>query len=205
MMERLPDSHIDPARFEILEVWRSINENLVGAEGYPSQLGLATVVAARSNGRIGLYVHYWLIEDRVGLLYREQATITPQNYAHLRDEAVAQLEAMGFIVDNAQYRAIGEAGRERLKQTLPVFGGGPAAQASAEPEADDELELVDADDDVLEEVEAVSVFVAPEPESILLLDEDAPPTAVGSKAGQGAFPQLGQDSWKVFFRMIASL
>lgn len=204
MMERLPDGYLDPARFEILEVWRSINENLVGAEGHASQLGLATVVGARSNGRIGLYVHYWLIEDRVGLLYREDATITPQNYAHLRDEAVAQLEAMGFIVDNAQYRAIDEAGREHLKQTLPAFGGGPAVEAAPEPEAADELELADADDDALEEVEAVTAFVAPEPETILLLDEDAPPTAVRSQAGQGAFPQLDPDSWKVFFRMIAS-
>lgn len=204
MIARVAEDHLDPSLVEVLEVWRSINENLIGAEGHPTQSGLATVVGVRRQGRVELYVHYWLSQSQVGLLYREEDAVTPASYALLRDRAVADLEAMGFIVDNAQFRALDQAGRARLFAT-PVFGGGVAAADLAEA-------VLDGED--IEDVEAVTAFAVDDgdPETILVLDETsavsvppAPASVTASPRGGRAFPELDSDSWKVFFRMIASL
>jgi hypothetical protein len=206
VIAQISDDHLDPNACEVLEVWRSINENLVGAEGYPTQNGLASVIGVRRREQIELYVHYWLSESKVGLLYREDEPITPANYATLRDHAVGELEAMGFIVDNAQYRTLDTAARERVLAAMPVFGGGAAAAPESAVLVDDENEI--------EDVEAVTAFAIEDddPETILVLDESSAVSVPSVSSndprrpqGSRTFPELDPDSWKVFFRMIASL
>ncbi len=206
MISRVAADHLDPDTCEVLEVWRSINENLIGAEGYPTQNGLASVVGVRRRDQVELYVHYWLSQSGVGLLYREDEPVTPARYAGLRDQAVGELEAMGFIVDNAQYRTLDPSAREHILTSLPVFGGG----AAATPEPIDSVET----DAEIEDVEAETAFAIEDgdPETILVLDEssavsdpsDSTNDPVRPRGGR-SFPELDPDSWKVFFRMIASL
>lgn len=208
MIERAEgQSVLDASKLEVLEVWASINENMMTAEHYTTQLASASVIGVREDGEIRLYVHYWLIDDRVGLLYVETDPLSPANYAESRDEAVASVESMGFIVDSVRIRDMEPEDRQQKLAAMPAFGGAPAGEGDdGEAELED-IEMVD--DDTASSI--VDLEADPEdmdPETILILDADDSTTSSGP-AGHAVSARFGGEvdpgMWKVFFRMIASL
>ncbi|RMF15720.1 MAG: hypothetical protein D6761_07360, partial [Candidatus Dadabacteria bacterium] len=127
MIERLPD-RADLAEFReqpgaIVELHRSINENLMSAESYPTQHSEATIVITRDSQGVKLFVHYHLYDDDVGLLYQETDPITRDNFAMIRDMAIQSVEAMGFILERIDVRSLPEQDRLDLLARLPAFGG----------------------------------------------------------------------------------
>jgi len=181
----------------VLEVYRSINENLASVEGHAMQMSTVTIVGARHGQKIGLFLHYWLTEDRLGVVYRETDPLTPKNYAQYRDEALASCEAMGFILDNAGYRSLSEEQRKRLVADSPAFGGGPAAEPVAVAESE-------ADGAAAESEPTTAEFDADDPETILVLEEQSEQIEA-PHVPSGEVAMLGNDQWTVFFRLMASL
>lgn len=205
MLEQVDGAdRVDVAQDEVLEVYRSINENLMSADGHPSQPSLASVVGVKESGsgRVRIFVHYFLLEDRVGILYEEEDEVSPKSYAGKRDEAIESVESMGFILDNMQFRSLDEDERQRAFETLAAFGARPGetetgtgAEASDEA-GDEELEEAEIDE------EGDDAPPADDPETILILEDDEEQEEKpAAEAGDGlGDPEL----WRVFFRMIAS-
>lgn len=127
MLEFQPDrAHLDPTALqEILEIYRSVNENMMSYGEFSSQLADAFVVGCREQGKISLYVYYYLYEAQRGLLFQESEPLTPKNYAEKRKEILESIEAMGFIMNNVGYRNLPDAEREKVLSILSVFGKSP--------------------------------------------------------------------------------
>ncbi len=167
---------------QVLEIYRSSNQNLMSAESYPSQASEATVVGCQVNDKIRLFVHYFLYDDNVGLLYQEDEPISPNSYGAQRDFAVESVESLGFLMENFQFGQMTEQEKRESMAKLPVFGG--HGRHVAELDSTTRME---------------------DPETILILDDEPDPHDVAMPSlGRLEGIQLDQDSWKVLFRFIAS-
>lgn len=207
MIQRIGDiDHLDLKPHEVLEVFRSINENMMSAESYPTQLSEAAVIGARRGDRIRIFVHYYLAEDKVGLLYGETDSVTVDTYQAMRNAAIDSVEAMGFLLENLNFRKRNAAEQARILAELPAFGGTAAR-----------VRIGGVTASVPDAASEVATAAAADPETIFILDDeevaqDAPPAsvaaAVPATAAKELLPttvSLAPDTWKVLFRLIASL
>lgn len=187
MIERVgKESQIRAKISEILEIYRSINENMMSAENYPTQKGEAVLAGVKVGNKIELYVHYFLYDNEIGLLYKETDPIHPQNYTAYRDAAKDSIESMGFMLENKNFRKLSEDQKIQLITSLRAFGGtGKKVGAFANSQTQ-----VDAP-------------------SILILDEtvhdvtSAPKLQAASAKAEAT--SIDDETWNLFFRFIASL
>lgn len=194
MIERIPGgTTIAADASAIVEIYRSINENMMSAESYPTQLSEAVVVSVRADTGIDIFVHYYMYDDEVGLLYREMDAVTPQNYTSYRDLAVDSVESMGFILENKNYRKLPDTEKGKLLATLLAFGGKGRKVGAF---ANSKTQLQDSP----------SVFLLDETvhEAAALPKKNTLATATPVTAESTNF-QLNEATWNIFFRFVASL
>jgi len=125
MIELRKDAdRLDPSTItEILEIYRSVNENMMSFGEFPTQLADAFLVGCREKTKISLYVYYYLHEAKKGLLFEETDPLTPRNYAEKRREILDSIEAMGFIMNNLGYRNLPPLEQKKLLSSLAIFTG----------------------------------------------------------------------------------
>ena len=169
----------------IVEVYRSANENMITLAGYPMQPSVASLVSIKGAQGILIFVHFYLLQDEVGVLYQVEEPVTEQNYAQVRGEALAEVEAMGFIMNNTFFHRLSPAEQQKLVAGLPIFGGGKASSSPAK-------ESLQAEGDSKEE----------DPETILVLEEEAGES--GPPEGESAV-SIEKGTWEILFRLLASL
>jgi len=168
-------NHLVVKREEILEIYRSVNENLSSVQGRPTQPTVATVVTLKEAGKIKIYCHFYLSQDRVGVLYQKEGEIDPRSYEERRREVLEEVESMGFIMNNVGFRALPEVEQERILKTYPVFGGRFSEENEGGEEKGEEKD----------------------PETILVLEEgESPPQERSS---------VDSKIWEIFFRVMGSL
>jgi hypothetical protein len=126
-------TRLDPSALtEILEIYRSVNENMMSFGEFPTQLADAFLIGCREKEKISIYVYFFLHEANKGLLFEETESLTPKNYAEKRREILESIEAMGFIMNNLGYRNLPPQEQKNLLTILSIFTGSGGEREEAE-------------------------------------------------------------------------
>ena len=185
-----PDPRIgflEVRREEIVALIESINHPHIGVPGHEPQATRATIVGLRNgDGTFSVFIALYLESAVANVIYvNDQARFDLQTYPEIEGEALMFMESMGFMVDNANYRAQSPEQQLELIARLPCFHADVQAWAASQgllPQAapaplGTEEDEDEPDDDVLDLSEAAVVeeglvFEGVAEESIPALEPD---------------------------------
>jgi hypothetical protein len=125
------------SREQILALHTSLNTPHVAIPGKQAGPAQAFVVGLRGGQGAGVFVYLYLAEAEDCAVYVSGRRIqTADEFREDEDEALAFLESLGLMMDNANWRTLAPAQQDELLKTLPVFFKDPklvpAVKARAE-------------------------------------------------------------------------
>ncbi|NRD60680.1 social motility and stimulation tgl protein [Corallococcus exiguus] len=109
-------------RDQVLALHLALNTPHVAIPGKQAGPAQAFVVGLRGGQGAGVFVYLYLVEAGDCAVYVSGRRI--QSADELRedeDDAVAFVESLGFMMDNANWRAAAPAQQDEWLKTLPVF------------------------------------------------------------------------------------
>ena len=127
------------AREQVLLLHQSINSPHLAIPGKPAGPAQAFVVGLRGASGFAVFIYLFLSEARDCAVYApaRRGTSLEDTQQH-EAEALAFVESMGFMMDNAHYAALSTAQQDELLKSLPVFYKDPKlAPGAARTRADE--------------------------------------------------------------------
>ncbi|MBJ6765190.1 social motility and stimulation tgl protein [Myxococcaceae bacterium JPH2] len=125
------------SREQVLALHTPLNTPHVAIPGKQAGAAQAFVVGLRGGQGAGVFIYLYLADAEDCAVYVSGRRI--QNAEEFREDesdALAFLESLGFMMDNANWRAMATAQQDELLRTLPVFFKDPkhvpAVKARAE-------------------------------------------------------------------------
>lgn len=126
-------------REQVLLLHQSINSPHLAVPGKPAGPAQAFVVGLRGSSGYAVFIYLFLSETKDCAVYApaRRGTSAEETEQH-ETEALAFVESMGFMMDNANFRSLSVAQQEELMKSLPVFHKDPKlAPATSRTRADD--------------------------------------------------------------------
>jgi hypothetical protein len=125
---------------QVASLQQSINAPHVAIPGKQPGAAQAFIVGLRVAGGLRAFVYLYLAEAGDCAVYVSARGVVPAaQYADEEAEALAFVESLGFMMDDARFRTLPPAQQDELLRTLPVFmkdpslaaptGGGPRGRA----------------------------------------------------------------------------
>jgi hypothetical protein len=114
------------AREQVLLLHQSINSPHLAIPGKPAGPAQAFVVGLRGASGFAVFIYLFLSEARDCAVYApaRRGTSLEDTQQH-EAEALAFVESMGFMMDNAHYASLSTAQQDELLKSLPVFSKDP--------------------------------------------------------------------------------
>jgi len=126
-------------------VVESINQPQVSVPGKPAQAVVGHLCGVRNpNGTFSIYVGLHLAKSDENVVYvNEKAQLTVEEYRAVEVEGLHFLESMGFMLDNLNFRNLGQPQQLETLKRVRIFHppGAPAAGAEG-PEARSDLSRI---------------------------------------------------------------
>ena len=117
---------LDASREQVAALFQSINAPHVAIPGRRAGPAQAFIACLRGTQGFTVTVYLWLSESHDCAVYlTERVAQTPEDYRTLQTDALGFVESMGFMMDNANFRALPQEQQEELMKTLPVFQRAP--------------------------------------------------------------------------------
>lgn len=115
---------------QVASLFQSINAPHVAIPGKQPGSAQAFVVGLRVAGGLRAFVYLFLAETSDCAVYVSERGVVPAaRYADEEAEALAFVESLGFMMDDARFRTLGPAQQDELLRTLPVFLKDPSLTA----------------------------------------------------------------------------
>ncbi len=125
---------------QVASLHQSINAPHVAIPGKQPGAAQAFIAGLRVGGGMRAFVYLYLAENADCAVYVSERGVVPAaQYADEEAEALAFVESLGFMMDDARFRTLPPAQQEELMRTLPVFlkdpslvapsGAGPRSRA----------------------------------------------------------------------------
>ena len=127
------------AREQVLLLHQSINSPHLAIPGKPAGPAQAFVVGLRGASGFAVFIYLFLSEARDCAVYApaRRGTSLEDTQQH-EAEALAFVESMGFMMDDAHYASLSTAQQDELLKSLPVFYKDPKlAPGAARTRADE--------------------------------------------------------------------
>ncbi|WNG18631.1 social motility and stimulation tgl protein [Cystobacter fuscus] len=126
------------AREQVLLVHQSINSPHLAIPGKPAGPAQAFVVGLRGASGFAVFIYLFLSEARDCAVYApsRRGTRLEETQQH-EAEALAFVESMGFMMDNAHYASLSTAQQDELLKSLPVFYKDPKLAPGTRTRADE--------------------------------------------------------------------
>ncbi len=110
------------SREQVLALYQSINSPHLAIPGKPAGPAQAFVVGLRGSGGFAVFIYLFLSEAQDCAVYvPNRRTASQEDYRQDEAAALAFVESMGFMMDNANFRAQPAARQDEMLKTLPVF------------------------------------------------------------------------------------
>ncbi len=124
-------------REQVVALHQSLNAPHLAIPGKKAGPAQAFVVGLRNAQGFSVFVYLYLAESEDCAVYVSgKRAATADEYRAEEEDALAFVESMGFMTDNANWRALPQPRQEELLKTLPVFFKdpklSPAPQARAQ-------------------------------------------------------------------------
>jgi hypothetical protein len=124
-------------REQVIALYQSLNAPHLAIPGKKAGPAQAFVVGLRGAQGFGVFVYLYLAESEDCAVYVSgKRNANADEYRVEEEDALAFVESMGFMVDNANWRSLPPARQDELLKTLPVFFKdpklSPAPRARAE-------------------------------------------------------------------------
>ena len=114
------------SREQVLELYQSINSPHLAIPGKPAGPAQAFVLGLRGSGGFAVFIYLYLSEAQDCAVYVPGRRAASQDdYQQDEAEALAFVESMGFMMDNAHYASLSTAQQDELLKSLPVFAKDP--------------------------------------------------------------------------------
>ncbi len=125
-------------REQVIALYTSLNSPHLAIPGKKAGPAQAYVVGLRGASGFGVFVYLYLPEAEDCAVYVSgQRPATPDDYRNEEGDALAFVESMGFMMDNANFRAQPPARQDELLKTLPVFYKDPKLSPVPKARADE--------------------------------------------------------------------
>jgi hypothetical protein len=127
-----------PAKSEqVIALHQSLNSPHLAIPGKKAGPAQAFVVGLRGANGFGVFVYLYLAEAEDCAVYVSgKRNASPEEFQEEEGDALAFVESMGFMMDNANWRSLPPPRQDELLKTLPVFFKdpklSPAPRARAE-------------------------------------------------------------------------
>lgn len=127
------------SREQVLALYQSINSPHLAIPGKPAGPAQAFVLGLRGGSGFAVFIYLYLSEAQDCAVYVPgRRTASPEDYQQDEAEALGFVESMGFMMDNANFRALPPPRQDELLKTLPVFFKDPKlVPGSVKSRADD--------------------------------------------------------------------
>ncbi|MGQ0506152.1 MAG: social motility and stimulation tgl protein [Myxococcaceae bacterium] len=127
------------SREQVASLHQSINTPHLAVPGKQAGPARAYILGLRSSGGYAVFVYLYLSQAQDCAVYvSPRRNLPADQLANEETEAIAFVESMGFMMDNANFRGLPQPQQEELMKSLPVFQKdpktGPAAQAAKKAE-----------------------------------------------------------------------
>ena len=110
------------SREQVLSLHQSINSPHLAIPGKPAGPAQAFVLGLRGSGGFAVFIYLYLSEAQDCAVYVPGRRAASQDdYQQDEAEALAFVESMGFMMDNANFRGLPPPSQDELLKTLPVF------------------------------------------------------------------------------------
>lgn len=117
---------------QVASLHQSINAPHVAIPGKQPGSAQAFVVGLRVAGGLRAFVYLYLLEAGDCAVYvSERGAVPASQYADEEAEALAFVESLGFMMDDARFRTLPPAQQDALLRTLPAFLKDPSLAAPA--------------------------------------------------------------------------
>ncbi len=125
------------SREQVVALYQSINTPHLAIPGKQAGPAQAFIVGLRSSGGFAVFVYLYLADNQDCAVYASsRRNLSPEDYAGEENEAQGFVESMGFMMDNANFRALPQDQQEEMLKTLPVFQRDPHAVVSGPKKTD---------------------------------------------------------------------
>jgi hypothetical protein len=113
-------------REQVLLLHQSLNSPHLAIPGKPAGPAQAFVVGLRGSSGFAVFIYLFLSEAKDCAVYAPARRGTsPEETQQHEAEALAFVESMGFMMDNANFTALSAAQQDELLKSLPVFHKDP--------------------------------------------------------------------------------
>ena len=110
------------SREQVLALYQSINSPHLAIPGKPAGPAQAFVLGLRGSGGYAVFIYLYLSEAQDCAVYVPgRRNASAEEYQQDEAEALAFVESMGFMMDNAHYASLSTAQQDELLKSLPVF------------------------------------------------------------------------------------
>nr|WP_153864838.1 MULTISPECIES: social motility and stimulation tgl protein [Myxococcaceae] len=117
-------------REQVASLHQSINSPHVAIPGKAAGPAQAFIVGLRVAAGLRVFVYLYLGETADCAVYVSDAGAVPAaRYADEEGEALAFVESLGFMMDDARFRTLPPAQQDELLRTLPAFLKDPSLVA----------------------------------------------------------------------------
>lgn len=114
------------SREQVVALYQSINQPHLAIPGKQAGPAQAFIVGLKGNSGFNAVVYLFLSEAEDCAVYTSSVRNVPsEQYEPLEGDALGFVESMGFMMDNLNFRALGEGEQEEMMKALPVFGRDP--------------------------------------------------------------------------------
>ena len=127
------------SREQVLALYQSINSPHLAIPGKPAGPAQAFVLGLRGSGGFAVFIYLYLSEAQDCAVYVPgRRAASQEDYQQDEAEALAFVESMGFMMDDAHFRTLPPPGQDELLKTLPVFYKDPKLVPGASKSRADE-------------------------------------------------------------------
>ena len=110
------------SREQVLALYQSINSPHLAIPGKPAGPAQAFVLGLRGSAGFAVFIYLYLSEAQDCAVYVPGRRAASQDdYQADEAEALAFVESMGSMMDNANFRGLPPPSQDELLKTLPVF------------------------------------------------------------------------------------
>lgn len=107
---------------QVVSLHQSINAPHVAIPGKQAGPAQAFIAGLRVGAGLRAFVYLYLGETADCAVYvSERGAVAPSQFAGEQEEALAFVESLGFMMDDARFRSLPPAQQDELLRTLPVF------------------------------------------------------------------------------------
>jgi hypothetical protein len=126
----------------IVALYQSVNTASVVLPGVPATTARAVVVGFRSGESFDVAVGLHLTKEERHLVFtHDEGPLDSAGARQMAKEALSFVEAMGFFMENVNWRDLGPSGQHELLEGLKVFHPPTGARAASRAVADPRTKL----------------------------------------------------------------